>query len=306
MVGEVFSVERLAHAVLGDDVEIASVEVRIALHACALGTLSEDHVGRDEAAGVRSAQHHAALRQVLQHIVAIFPPEPMPTLVAEFVIEKQRPHRQREKPVAHPRQSRRASKKPEGTRDKSQPGQQRKDEIRVGVVGHLQPPTGIVDRGPIRHWLQDRRENERDLEEINPSPRRHIAQPQHHNQCHEVGHHTEWRKTHPQLRPKKSNPLLKSLQKAPFGQTAGILGGRFGMARSAHEFPERAEALFRETPAVLRAVEGKIKTLRSPRVGPIHRRVRRGGQRHVGVGEKAENDDKWQIRNQAPLDSEFF
>ena len=54
----------------------------------------------------------------------------------------------------------------------------------------------------------------------------------------------------------------------------------------------------------MRTVERKEKTLRRARVGPVHRRIRRRGERHVGIRQQPEQHNERQIRHEAPFDLE--
>ena len=80
--------------VLGDDDEIATVEVRIFAVFGIDETLAEDHVSRHEATGIRPAENEGVARQVLEHVVAVVPAEPVITLAAKRSILDRSPERQ--------------------------------------------------------------------------------------------------------------------------------------------------------------------------------------------------------------------
>ena len=73
-------VEGVGQGVLGDDVEITAVEVRIPL--VLLKALTEDHVGGDETPRVGATEDKAVLWQVCEHVMAVHPAEPMTALAA--------------------------------------------------------------------------------------------------------------------------------------------------------------------------------------------------------------------------------
>ena len=75
MGADVAVVEGVSQCVLGDDVEVAAVEVGITLGF--LKAFPKDHVGRDEAPGIRAPEDEAVLGQINQHVVSIHPAEPV-------------------------------------------------------------------------------------------------------------------------------------------------------------------------------------------------------------------------------------
>ena len=82
MIAQVFHVIPLAQCILRDDIEIAAVERWIALVVWRLRALAEDHVSRHKASGIGPSDHHAPRRQILQHVMAKHPSEPMISLTA--------------------------------------------------------------------------------------------------------------------------------------------------------------------------------------------------------------------------------
>ena len=87
MGADVAIVEGVGQGVLGHDVEIPTVEVRIPLRF--LEAFSEDHVGWHKATWISPSENKAILRQVDEHVVPIHPSEPVTMLGAFWIADYQ-------------------------------------------------------------------------------------------------------------------------------------------------------------------------------------------------------------------------
>ena len=80
MGADVTVVEGVGQGVLGDDIEITPVEVRITL--CFFKALTKNHVCRHKPARVGAAEDKAVPWEINQHVVPVHPAEPMIALGA--------------------------------------------------------------------------------------------------------------------------------------------------------------------------------------------------------------------------------
>ena len=170
------------------------------------------------------------------------------------------------------------------------------------MIRHLQPPAGQIDVRPGADWLEKCREHKTQLEEINPCPPDDILQPKDHEDRRKISHHADRREAPCELNPEKPRPILHLHEERffpGFGRLVGVCRLR---ARASHEFAQTRQSKLRECSAVLGTVEGIIEALRGAGVGPVHRRIRRRGDGHIGVGQQSERHDERKVRNKPPLD----
>ena len=78
MGADVAVVECVGQSVLGDNVEIAAVEVRIPF--VFLEALPEDHVGGNEAPRIGSTEDKAVLGEIDEHVMPVHPSKPVSAL----------------------------------------------------------------------------------------------------------------------------------------------------------------------------------------------------------------------------------
>ena len=87
MGADVAIVEGVGQCVLGHDIEISTVEVRITLRF--LEAFTKDHVGWHKATRVSPTENKAILWQVGEHVVTVHPSEPVTMLGAFGIADHQ-------------------------------------------------------------------------------------------------------------------------------------------------------------------------------------------------------------------------
>ena len=170
MRADVAVVEGVGQCILGDDVEITPIEIRVTL--VLLKTLPEDHVGWDEAAGIRSSEDKAVLGQIDQHVVPVHPAEPVTALGAVRKRNNEGVDRRHDRDggndpsgPASVREARFESGEESGGAEARQHDEERVAETLILV---LHVPPGIVVAVVPRERLQECRETETDDEKVEP------------------------------------------------------------------------------------------------------------------------------------------
>jgi len=312
VVADVLEVVAVGEAILRDDVKVAPVKGRVALEPRRLPALAEDHVRRHESPRIGAAKDDAAPRQILQNVVAEFPAEPPVALRSGSGIERERPRGQREQEPGRRSQARDAVKNRAEDDDGPDAAEDGKHQVRVGVVGHLRPPTDAVRVRAIEQRLEEGGEQESAIEQVNPDARGERAA-HHSGHGREEKHEAQRRETPGELEPEKLRPLLESLHQPGVRgiggrllivERRGIIARRRadGFLGNAHGLAQHAQALVGEAAVILAAIERVEKSIRRARVAPVHRGIRRCGKRHVRVGEQPEDDRERQKCDEPPVE----
>ena len=173
------------------------------------------------------------------------------------------------------------------------------------MVGHLQPPSGLVDLSSVGNRLQDCREHKSDFQQIHPRSSRDIPNAENRHEGKEVGHNTERGEAAAELKPEKPYPFLQLRQGALRHRDWRVRVYEFVafLWRGPHKFSKATKTLFAETASILRAIERKEKAFGGACVGPVHGWIGRRGQWHVGIRQQSQNDHQGQIGNESPLNS---
>ena len=231
------------------------------------------------------------------------PAEPAVALAAPRLVEHQGHHRQEQQEEPHPGEPRKPGKQRPAPERDAERHEKREQHVGVGVIRHLDPPAVHGDLRPRRDGLEKSREDKTQLQKIDPSPPFDICQAENHKQRPEIAEDSNRRKTPPELEPEESRPVLDLREERPFPGLGGLAGGCCGRLPGApHQPADAFQTQLRKCPGVLRAVERIKKPLRRAGVGPVHRRVGRGGERHVGVRQQTERHHDRQVGHEAPFE----
>ena len=140
MIVDVFLVKRVGQGVLRDNDQITPVEIRVPPVLRVHETFPENHIGRHKPPRIRAAEHKGVLRQVLQHVMSVVPPEPVVALAAERRIMDSRPKREERQHISRVAQRGTHGHQPRQHIARARRAEQGKKQISVAVIGKLQRP----------------------------------------------------------------------------------------------------------------------------------------------------------------------